>query len=167
MPEPTPDRTALYRLYDIESDLLYIGISRTPEDRFKVHARYQSWWHLVEYIDLTWLPSYALARIEELARQRAERPPFNSMDHSQCRLSWDMPALKYDAGPETALTAKRIREALTEGRWQAGERLAAHVASRTLDLSPYLAAQALEQLHAEGLLRSLCKTFVVTERPVA
>jgi hypothetical protein len=162
-----PERTALYRLYDIESDLLYIGISRTPEGRFKVHARYQPWWHLVEYIDLTWFPSYDLARLEELARQRSERPPFNSMDHSQCRLSWDMPALKCDAGPETALTATRIREALAEGRWQAGQRLAAHVVSRALGLSPYLAAQALEQLHTEGLLRPLCKTFVVAGSPAA
>jgi hypothetical protein len=160
-------RTLIHLLLRDTVDLLYIGISRTPEGRFKVHARYQPWWHLVEYIDLTWFPSYDLARLEELARQRSERPPFNSMDHSQCRLSWDMPALKCDAGPETALTATRIREALAEGRWQAGQRLAAHVVSRALGLSPYLAAQALEQLHTEGLLRPLCKTFVVAGSPAA
>ncbi|MCX5202448.1 hypothetical protein OG897_13445 [Streptomyces sp. NBC_00237] len=163
MPE-LPERTALYRLYDAESDLLYIGISRAPETRFKVHARYQPWWHLVEYVDLTWFADYPLARAAELARQRAERPPFNAMAHMQSRLSWDMPAVRYDAEAEAAAAVAKIRDALHSGSWRPGQRLAPHYVSRILGLPIYLAACALEQLRGEGYLWSLCKTYAVVAR---
>lgn len=162
MPE-SPERTALYRLYDAEDDLLYIGISRNHEKRFRVHERYQPWWHLVEYVDLTWFTDYPLARMEELARQRSERPPFNSMHHTQSRLGWDMPALRYDAEIEIAATVTEIRSMLHGDSWRPGRRLAPHYVSRALGIPPYLTASALDQLCEEGYLRLICKTYEVRE----
>jgi predicted GIY-YIG superfamily endonuclease len=43
MPEP-PERTALYRLYDATDQLLYVGISTNPEERWKTHTMLKSWW---------------------------------------------------------------------------------------------------------------------------
>lgn len=164
MSEPA-ERTALYRLYDAEDDLLYIGISRNPATRFKVHERYQPWRHHVACVDLTWHADYLSARADELARQRSERPPYNAMHSSQSRLSWDMPALKYDSDAEIDGTAKEIRDLLDRGAWQPGKRLAPYSVSRSLGLPVYLVAGAMGRLCAEGYLRSPCKTYEVVARP--
>lgn len=47
-----PGRTALYRLYNAEGALLYIGIAANPEHRFDGHESTKSWWPQVNR-DLT------------------------------------------------------------------------------------------------------------------
>ncbi|MFJ9558299.1 GIY-YIG nuclease family protein [Nocardiopsis sp. NPDC101807] len=70
-------RTALYRLYNAEGQLLYIGASCDLRARFSQHASTKDWWDQVAKWDSKWLPS----REEALAAERDaimhERPRFN------------------------------------------------------------------------------------------
>ncbi|MFD3762092.1 GIY-YIG nuclease family protein [Streptomyces sp. NPDC058622] len=39
--------TAVYRLYDAEERLLYVGITMNVKQRFADHQRLKFWWHLL------------------------------------------------------------------------------------------------------------------------
>lgn len=54
MPTATAKRTALYRLYDANGVLLYIGISGDPKRRFRQHARTKHWWPEVVRKEEVW-----------------------------------------------------------------------------------------------------------------
>jgi len=70
--------TALYRLYDADGQLLYIGISIDPDRRFKEHRKEQGWWPAVVRRDIEWLDCGGWDAIHaEWAAIRAEQPPFN------------------------------------------------------------------------------------------
>jgi hypothetical protein len=43
----------VYRLYNADGDLLYVGLSNGPLDRFRAHAGDKTWWTEVARIDLT------------------------------------------------------------------------------------------------------------------
>jgi hypothetical protein len=42
----------LYRLYNVEHDLLYVGLAGSPSTRFSDHQGSQSWWREVATISL-------------------------------------------------------------------------------------------------------------------
>lgn len=69
-------RTALYRLYDGEGVLLYIGITNMPNVRFASHSM-KSWWRRVARKDITWFENRPQAEQAETRAIRAERPVFN------------------------------------------------------------------------------------------
>ena len=46
------DTHVLYRFYDANSVLLYIGITRNPPARFKGHATEKAWWDMVAHIKM-------------------------------------------------------------------------------------------------------------------
>ena len=48
--------TALYRLFDADDRLLYIGITLDPAQRFREHRRTQPWWPDVARRVVEWLP---------------------------------------------------------------------------------------------------------------
>jgi predicted GIY-YIG superfamily endonuclease len=74
-----PGRTALYRLFDAASRLLYIGISANPEARFGSHESTQPWWPQVDMSKTTveWLDTRREAEAAEDAAILAERPLHN------------------------------------------------------------------------------------------
>ncbi|MEU8371240.1 GIY-YIG nuclease family protein [Micromonospora tulbaghiae] len=71
--------TCLYRLYDREGRLLYIGITVNPQSRFGQHAEDKAWWPEVdtESIALVWFDTRAEAEKLELLAVRDERPLHN------------------------------------------------------------------------------------------
>ena len=70
----------LYRFFDEEGALLYVGITRSISTRFKAHARKQPWWPEVADCRIAFFPDRAaLSRAEKLAIQR-ERPRYNVRD---------------------------------------------------------------------------------------
>lgn len=71
------DPTALYRLFDAAGRLLYVGISRNPEERLKQHASTAPWWKLVVSHTVTTLPDRAVAEAAELEAIKAEAPLYN------------------------------------------------------------------------------------------
>lgn len=69
--------TTLYRLFDTEGALLYVGIAGNPGRRFEQHAKDKPWWSEVDQIDLEHMDTRAEALIEEAKAIREESPRYN------------------------------------------------------------------------------------------
>ncbi|WP_049566820.1 GIY-YIG nuclease family protein [Streptomyces sp. SBT349] len=69
--------TTLYRLYDAEGVLLYVGITANREQRWEGHRRSSSWWKQVARKELSSYPSRKLAVIAERNAVRKELPVHN------------------------------------------------------------------------------------------
>lgn len=74
---PHYGRTAIYRLYDADERLLYVGITSNTAQRFARHGAIKPWWHSVSRRDVQWIAT----RYEALAAERSaifsERPRWN------------------------------------------------------------------------------------------
>lgn len=97
-------RTAVYRCYDADDRLLYVGMSINPDARLEYHRRYAPWHRALARWTVQWFPDRATARAEELRVMRAE-----SSLHNQEGLT--MPALGLVSPDHTdwALEAIRLR----------------------------------------------------------
>lgn len=71
-------RTALYRLYDSDGVLLYVGITNMPNVRWSAHSL-KPWWKRVARKDVAWFDERQQAAQAEVRAIRAERPLYNSM----------------------------------------------------------------------------------------
>jgi predicted GIY-YIG superfamily endonuclease len=66
----------LYRLFDTEGAVLYVGISRSPSSRFMQHGRKQ-WWPEVAQVRLQRYATDAEAMDAEMIAVRVEQPRHN------------------------------------------------------------------------------------------
>jgi len=74
-------RTAIYRLYDANGVLLYIGQTcRPPTVRMREHGKVKSWWDEVATGTIVWVP-YEDADTEERRAILAENPRHNHERH--------------------------------------------------------------------------------------
>jgi len=69
--------TALYRLYDANGSLLYVGISSDPSKRFREHRSASQWWPLVASRRVEWLRHRPAAQQAERKAIEAESPAWN------------------------------------------------------------------------------------------
>lgn len=69
--------TTLYRLYDSDDNLLYVGIAGNPGRRFEQHHDEKPWWSEVARTDLQHYDERAAALIAEQAAIVAEKPLHN------------------------------------------------------------------------------------------
>lgn len=69
--------TALYRFYDQQGELLYVGITLDPGTRWQAHAREKGWWRQVATVTVTWLDDRAAALEAERVAILAEAPRHN------------------------------------------------------------------------------------------
>lgn len=69
--------TALYRHYDTDGTLLYVGITHDPDERRRMHARQSAWFPHSARCDLEWHEDRRAALRAETAAIRTERPLFN------------------------------------------------------------------------------------------
>lgn len=81
-----PGRTALYRLFDAEERLLYIGITHNLKERFYQHSTTRPWWSSVANQRIEWLDTRVEAEASERAAIRSERPIWNV----KLSLDWGM-----------------------------------------------------------------------------
>ena len=72
-----PQVHTLYRMFDSDDNLIYIGLTNNPPGRFKQHSQDKSWWDSVKYIAVEQFSS----RDELIAAERTaietERPIHN------------------------------------------------------------------------------------------
>ncbi|MEU6054198.1 GIY-YIG nuclease family protein [Streptomyces xanthochromogenes] len=73
----TDGETAVYRIYDQESGLLYVGMSSNPLNRWAAHAEKHDWWPRAATYRVDWFPTRAEAAAEELRAIKAEAPTCN------------------------------------------------------------------------------------------
>src|SRR5258707_2681175 len=71
-------RTAVYRLYDRDDVLIYVGISNLPHQRWNWHAEHQSWWPDVVTREIGWHDTRAEAEAAEARCISAARPRHNT-----------------------------------------------------------------------------------------
>ncbi|MFF5422428.1 GIY-YIG nuclease family protein [Streptomyces misionensis] len=71
-------RAAVYRLYDADGALLYVGSAYDPEVRCKAH-RNKPWWPQVERRTEEWHPTRLNAYHAEMAAISTEAPAHNAM----------------------------------------------------------------------------------------
>ena len=70
-------KTALYRLYDAEGELLYVGISLSAIQRLSDHMKGKLWAEDIARVDVAWYDSRTDALAAEAKAIRAEWPRHN------------------------------------------------------------------------------------------
>lgn len=70
--------TAVYRLYDADDALLYVGVANRPAERWGTHAN-RPWWTRVARTEITQYPTREEALRGEAKAIRAEHPLHNQV----------------------------------------------------------------------------------------
>lgn len=79
-------RTALYRFYDSDEQLLYLGITDRLGQRWERHVKEQPWWGVVARQTTEWHDTRDEAAEAEVAAIRTEQPLHNVMHSTRPRL---------------------------------------------------------------------------------
>ncbi|MFF3998600.1 GIY-YIG nuclease family protein [Streptomyces cyaneofuscatus] len=69
-------RTALYRFFDSDDVLLYVGITNMPQVRWAAHTM-KPWWKQVARKEVVWFENRAAAAQAEVGAIRREEPKYN------------------------------------------------------------------------------------------
>lgn len=75
-----PYATALYRLFDVDGRLLYVGISAEPIAWLDQHYTAKTWWPQVESVEVEWFENRWIASGEEMRAIRREAPIYNGQE---------------------------------------------------------------------------------------
>lgn len=105
----TLERTALYRFYNADEALLYVGVTNDPVRRWDQHADAKEWWPQVARKTIEWFEGRAEALAAERTAIRSENPIHNHQSKSS-------PALR-------EIAAGRL-ETMTTGPWRPYELIA-------------------------------------------
>lgn len=70
-------QTCLYRHFDGDGRLLYVGVSLSAAARLSRHSVDSGWFRLVALVTLEWHPNRSMALAAERAAIRSERPEYN------------------------------------------------------------------------------------------
>lgn len=156
-------RTALYRLYDAEERLLYVGITHDCEQRWREHSYTKPWWHLVERKVVEWLETRAEALAEEKKTVREEKPLHDGthrVGHGWTRFPRPARDMSYVA------VADKIRADVLGGVYPVGRLLPSRRdLSERYDTSMAVVGAALDVIHREGLLKATFNSrYRVVER---
>lgn len=151
---PLPERTALYRYFDADGRLLYVGISHDPNMREDQH-RGTRWHPLAVRRTEAWHPTRRAALAAETQAIRAEKPEYNNL-HNWETVSFPCkhwPSLRdLRSGKSQGLTAL-VRDEITEGRWLPGQKLPRQAAlAAAVGLNADSGIRATKTLLGEGLL---------------
>ena len=131
-------RTALYRFFDQEERLLYVGVAFDPEARWKDHATFKPWWPLVARRVVEWHDSRTEALIAEAETIRAERPLHNIKGSDLPRVgARPQPAAPRAERLDMPTTEARVR--VSNGDWATyGDRCRGKGIGRPTDLRLYI-----------------------------
>jgi len=119
------ERTAVYRLYDANDVLLYVGMTRHPDARCGHHATHKRWWPEVCRREVQWHTNRAAALRAEAAAIRDEGPCYNAViPHADgsilgCSVRTDVPAI---ARGNVSTEFRRIR--IDDDLWERLEKAA-------------------------------------------
>ncbi|WP_155054554.1 GIY-YIG nuclease family protein [Streptomyces blattellae] len=121
--------TALYRLYDTDGELLYIGVTGNIATRWSAHASDKEWWPQVARRELTWFASRDEALAEEQRAIWNERPRHN----------------RQHAFPKVSAEAARVFAGFKQAKEEEAE------------LWPLVRARAIEDMRAGATVSQLAE----------
>lgn len=137
-----PERTALYRLYDADERLLYVGISSRPQQRMRQHSSEKLWWPEVTRREVEWFSSRDLAATAEVEVIESQGPLYNTTRTPE--------RLKH-----YQLIAGELRERIRDGRLPSGSKLPSeNVLAKEFTTTRATVRKGLALLRAEGLIES-------------
>ncbi|MFI6140336.1 GIY-YIG nuclease family protein [Streptomyces griseus] len=142
--------TNLYRLFDKDGRLLYVGTSVAPQNRWEQHAREKLWWSSVSRATVEWHPGRTEAMAAERAAIKTESPLYND------KATPDEAVFPYQGNRGPRLETQ-LRRATTEHH-TALDRLAVMVnraALAGLSVAEIAGASGLEESDVEYLARRL------------
>lgn len=67
----------LYRFYNAGDELLYVGLSVNPGNRFERHRQDKTWWSEVTRIEMEQLPNHESLKAAEREAIKEEKPLYN------------------------------------------------------------------------------------------
>ncbi|MFF7335416.1 DUF6225 family protein [Streptomyces sp. NPDC008150] len=145
---PNDEPTALYRLYDADDNLLYLGISFNPDVRWEQHRNDKHWAHQVARRTVEWYPTRVKALAAEEAATAAEKPRHDS--------SWrktgtgEKPAWLDPVGQQSVVD--QLAAEIEQGQHWMGRVLMSGAVAKRFNVSRATAANAMGLLQERGLL---------------
>lgn len=94
------EKTSVYRFYDADGRLLYVGITKRRQRRISEHAASKTWWHEVASATFEHHPTRSAAALAEATAIQHEDPVHNIMRP---------PIVAADLEPESAPKYRGIR----------------------------------------------------------
>jgi len=79
----------LYRFFDVEGELLYVGITMNPSSRWKAHGRDKAWWTEVAHIAIEVHPDREAVLEAEQEAIAAEAPKYNVVHNGMASVAND------------------------------------------------------------------------------
>ncbi len=125
-------RCLLYRHYDEDGVLLYVGIARDPSHRTLQHIDASRWVAFAVRMDGVWYASRAAAEAAESDAIRDEHPIFNwhqlswsvakerRESYERTHVPVEVPGVEVKARPTRAMVAQGIRDQITSGELPLG-----------------------------------------------
>lgn len=104
-----PIRTALYRCFDADDELLYVGISKDPAARWKQHQSKAPWWRDVAMRTVEWYDDRPAAEVAERKAVQTEGPRHNVI-HRPTPILGRIPAAVPSRSHRTLVDIYRDRE---------------------------------------------------------
>lgn len=146
---PATEPTALYRLYDANDVLLYIGITWDPDHRWERHQTIKHWAHQVARRTVEWYPDRPTALVAEAAATEAEKPLHDgSWRHGRPGegTEWRDPE-----GRQAVIDG--LAAEIEEGEHGAGDVLQTGPVGRRFGVARATASSAMTELERRGLLK--------------
>lgn len=155
--EAEEEATGLYRLFNADKRLLYVGISSNPGMRWEQHSKDKAWWHQVDGHTVHWFRCRPEAETAERAAIQAERPLYNRMHAAPDAFDEDWWAsARIDRHARESLSgqiARLISRAVKDGLLRPGSRLltASRMAAH-LGVSTSVVVIAMKRLREQGIV---------------
>lgn len=163
-------RTAVYRFFDKDDQLLYVGVAKDPERRWAKHASDKDWWSQVARKTTEWHDTRAEALAAEATAIREDWPKYNVThnvrDRAQRAEARQAAAERAEAAFKDAVAAFRataegaamsygesrlaVAEALGDGQRAAYWRHVVSVVSQAPPLSPEQIGRLRVLLHGSS-----------------
>ncbi|MFE1767221.1 hypothetical protein ACFW81_23760 [Streptomyces angustmyceticus] len=137
--------TALYRLYDSNGVLLYLGISRFPKARLREHENNQPWWHLVARNTVEWHKDRTAARDTEIRATKQEKPLYDK----EWRHSQHDPEGGYDDTADRHMVRETLTARINDGSYSVGTVLGTGAVSRELGVARTTVSRIFHLLASE------------------
>lgn len=104
-PKTADQPTAVYRLYDADDRLIYVGQSQRMGQRMRTHSKHSWWYELFDRIEVEYHPTRAAAMAAEATAIQEEQPAFNAMHTGRKEGDWS-----HLTEDEVAIVRRRITE---------------------------------------------------------